>query len=122
MELPHNYPLYCPSTSVVIFLENTIALFVGLLKAMEHRVNTQRQNKKELPVDAAQGAGRWNVLYSDVAWNKSTNDEETSSEQFQDYDTKLTEDACRQSWYNDYDDPEYIETVLDHKEYINQQN
>lgn len=50
MERPHSCPPCRPNTVVATFSKNAVAHFAGLLKAIEHRIKTQRRNKEDLPV------------------------------------------------------------------------
>lgn len=47
---------------------------------------------------------------------------EALSEVSEGYDAKYSNDERREAWHNDYEDPEYIETVRDHDYYITKNN
>lgn len=122
MDCPQNCPLCRPNTAIIIFLKNLILILIGLLQAIYHGMNAQHRNREGVTVDVTHEANRGNVFRGDYIENTTSNDQQTWNEHSEDYDTEYPEDARRETWYDDYDDHDYIETVRDHDEHIVRHN
>lgn len=54
--------------------------------------------------------------------HRKKSDKETTSEHFEAHDVKYAYFKRREAWYHDYENPDYIEMVRDHDDFIAGQN
>lgn len=116
----HNCPI-CPSNTIVFTaLKNSITILVGLLKAIEHRVNARTlRGQDEISVNIVLETGRWQTYFTGEepntarAYDATSNDDsDGDGDSIESRDSDLGDERindCR----NDVDDPDRIEMILD---------